>query len=140
MECLRSASDQRVLLATTIRDVAEWRRCKADEFADDAIARKRGLRARYALNALANFVEALPDDDPDLSLYALRRTDERDGKLLITRDGLMLLSRFGIDRGAWQATRPTENQMRNALRRLDGIEARERHASKLRAEAGYGDS
>ena len=29
--------------------------------------------------------------------------------------------------------------MRNMLRRLDGIEARERKARKQRAEAGYGD-
>jgi hypothetical protein len=29
--------------------------------------------------------------------------------------------------------------MRNILRRIDGIEARERHARKLRAAGGYGD-
>jgi hypothetical protein len=29
--------------------------------------------------------------------------------------------------------------MRNVLRRLDGIEARERSARKKRAEEGYGD-
>jgi hypothetical protein len=29
--------------------------------------------------------------------------------------------------------------MRNVLRRIDGIEARERNARKRRAEQGYGD-
>jgi len=139
MEPVRAPADQRVLLATTIRDVAHWRKEKADEFGDDPIARKRSLRAKQALKTLANFVEAMPDDDPDLNLYALRRMDERDGRLSITPDSFMLLSRFGMDRGAWQAARPTESQMRNVLRRIDGIEARERHARKLRAEAGYGD-
>jgi hypothetical protein len=43
---------------------------------------------------------------------------------------------FGLDYGAWQTGTPTENQMRNALRHLDGIEARERNARKRRAEDG----
>lgn len=139
MESVRAPADQRVLLAATIRDVARWRKGKADEFGDDTIARKRSLRAKQALKTLANFVEQMSDDDPDLHLYALRRTNERDGRLSVTLDSLMLLSRFGMDRGAWQAARPTENQMRNVLRRIDGTEARERHARKLRSEAGYGD-
>lgn len=130
---------ERSLLVRTIRDTAEWRKRKVEEFGDDVIARKRGLRAKQALGALANFVEAMPDDDPDLSLYALHRVEEQDGKLVLTRDSLTLISRFGMDRGAWQASRPTERQMRNVLRRVDGIEAQERHARKLRAERGYGD-
>jgi hypothetical protein len=138
-ESVRTPADQRVLLATTIRDIAHWRKEKADEFSDDAIARKRSLRAKQALKTLANFVETLPDDDPDLVLYALRRTDARNGTLLVTLDSLTLLSRFGMNQGAWQAARPTESQMRNVLRRIDGIEARGRHARKLRTEAGYGD-
>lgn len=97
------------------------------------------MRAGQALRTLANFVEVLPDDDPDLFLHALQRTDAHDGRLSITTDSFMLLSRFGMDRGAWQATKPTESQMRNVLRRIDGIEAQERHARKVRAEAGYGD-
>lgn len=52
---------------------------------------------------------------------------------------MTLLSRFGINIGSWQDTRPTESQMRNVLRRVDGIEAKERRARKERAEAGYGD-
>jgi hypothetical protein len=139
MESVRAPADQRILLAATIRDVAHWRKGKAYEFGDDALARKRSLRAKQALKTLANFVETMPDDDPDLNLYALRRTNERDGRLSVTLDSLILLSRFGMGRGAWQAAQPTESQMRNVLRRIDGIEARERHARKLRAEAGYGD-
>lgn len=139
MESVRTPAEQRAMLVKTIRDVAAWRRQKVEEFGDDPIARKRGLRAKQALGALANFVEAMPDEDPELSLYALRRTDERDGGLWLALDSVTLLSRFGIDRGAWQDSRPTESQMRNVLRRIDGIEARERHARKLRAEEGYGD-
>src|ERR1700682_989413 len=139
MDSVRTSADQRRLLVRTIRDTAEWRHRKVEEFSDDAIARKRSLRAKQALGALANFVEAMPDGDSDLNLYALHRTEERDGRLLLAPDSLTLISRFGMDRGAWQASRPTESQMRNVLRRVDGIEARERHARKLRAEKGYGD-
>ena len=139
MDAVRTSAEQRSLVVKTIRETAEWRKRKVEEFSDDPVARKRGLRARQALRALANFVEALPDDDPDLNLYALRRAEEHDGKLLLALDSLTLISRFGMDRGAWQATTPTESQMRNVLRRVDGIEAQERHARKLRAESGYGD-
>jgi hypothetical protein len=135
----RTPPAQRRLLVATIRDTAEWRRQKAEEFGDDAIARKRSLRAKQALRNLANFVEAMPDDDPDLNLYALRRVGERKGGLRLAPDSVLLLSRFGLDRGAWQSTKPIESQMRNVLRRIDGIEARERHARKLRADMGYGD-
>ncbi|HEX5853897.1 MAG TPA: hypothetical protein VFY36_12500 [Solirubrobacteraceae bacterium] len=139
MDSLRTSADQRRLLVKTIRDTAAWRDRKVKEFEDDAIARKRSLRAKQALGAFANFVEAMPDGDPDLSLPALRRVTERDGSLSLTPDSLTLVSRFGMDRGAWQASKPTESQMRNALHRIDGIEARERHARKLRDEEGYGD-
>ncbi len=139
VELVRTPADQRGLLVATIRDVSEWRRQKAEEFGDDAIARKRSLRAKQALRNLANFVEAMPDEDPDLNLYALRRAGERKGGLRLAPDSVLLLSRFGLDRGAWQSTEPTESQMRNVLRRIDGVEARERHARKLRAEMGYGD-
>jgi hypothetical protein len=97
-----------------------------------------GLRSKHALRRLANFVEKMPDDDPDLNLYALLRAGDRSGRLKLTPDSLRLLSRFGLDKGAWQLTKPVENQMRNVLRRMDGIEARERHARKLRAEMSDG--
>jgi hypothetical protein len=139
MDSVRTSTDQRNCLVKTIRDTAEWRDRKPEEFGDDPISRKQNLRAKQALGAFANFVEAMPDDDPDLNLHALLRVEERDGKLVLALDSLTLISRFGMDRGAWQASRPTESQMRNALRRIDGIEARERHARKLRAESGYGD-
>lgn len=90
--------------------------------------------------ALANFVEVMPDEDPDLNLYALRRASGHGGRLSLTLDSVYLLSRFGLDKGAWQSSRPAETQMRNILRRIDGVEARERHARKLRTEMGYGNS
>ncbi len=136
---VRTPADQRLLLAATIRSTAEWRGQKAREFGDDAIARKRSLRAKLALRTLANFVEAMPNDDPDLNLHALRRVDERKGELRLAPDSFFLLSRFSLDKGAWQASKPSESQMRNILRRIDGIEARERHARKQRADMGYGD-
>lgn len=77
------------------------------------MARKENLRAKQALRALANFVEAMLDDDPDLHPYALRRADERGGRLRLVPDSVFLLSRFGLGKGAWQASRPTESQMRN---------------------------
>ncbi len=138
MDQPRTLEDQRRLLAATVRNTAEWRGHKADEF-DDATARKRSLRAKQALRTLANFVEAMPDEDPDLGLYALRRVEERDGLLWLTPDGAALLSRFGLGKGAWQSSTPSESQMRNVLRRIDGIEAQERRARKERAEQGYGD-
>lgn len=139
MDSVRTSADQRRLLVLTIRNTAEWRGQKADEFEGDAIARKQNLRAKQALRALANFVEVMPDEDPDLNLHALRRASGHGGRLSLTLDSVYLLSRFGLDKGAWQSSRPTENQMRNILRRIDGIEARERHARKLRTEMGYGN-
>ena len=139
MDSVRTSADQRRLLVATIRGVADWRGQKASEFNDDHVARMRGLRAKYALLRLANFVEEMPDDDRDLNLYALCHASERGGRLKLTPDSFRLLSRFGLDKGAWQHTKPVESQMRNVLRRVDGIEARERHARKLRAEMGYGD-
>ncbi len=135
----RSAADQRRLLVETIRASAGWRRRKAEEFRDDADAHRQNSRAAIALRTLANFVDAMPDDDPDLGLHALSRTQERNGRLDLTEEASVLLSRFGLDYGAWQSASPTENQMRNVLRRIDGIEARERSARRKRAEAGYGD-
>ncbi len=133
MQEKRAAGDQRRLLVETIRSTGRWRRRKADEFGDDGEARRENARAAAALRTLANFVEGLPDDDADLSLHALCRTGERDGGLDLTHETVVLLSRFGLNRGAWQSTSPGEDQMRNVLRRMDGIEARER------AEEGYGD-
>lgn len=137
-EDVRPIEGQRRLLAATIRNTAYWRRDKADE-AENPAARKQNLRAKAALLHLANFVEGLPDDDLDLRLFALHRADERDGALLLTPDGSTLLSRFGLSKDSWQSSTPTDNQMRNVLRRVDGIEADERRARKERAEAGYGD-
>lgn len=138
-DLVRPIADQRRLLVETIRRAADWRRGKAREFEDDAQARKQNVRSKKALLMLANFVEALPDDDPDLDLYALRRVETRGDELDLTPDGIAMLSRFGLSKDSWQASTPTENQMRNILRRVDGVEAQERRARKERAEAGYGD-
>jgi hypothetical protein len=135
----RSAADQRRVLVETIRASAQWRRGKAEEFSDDEDARRQNARADLALRKLANFVDRLPNGDPELNLPALSRTEVRDGRLALAEEALVLLSRFGLGYGAWKSGPPDEKQMRNVLRRMDGIEARERKARKQRAEAGYGD-
>jgi hypothetical protein len=135
----RAASDQRRLLVETIRASARWRQGKAEEFRDEPEAFKQSSRAALALRALAKFVGGLPNGDPELNLSALSRTEEREGRLVLAEEASVLLSRFGLGRGSWRDGAPTESQMRNVLRRIDGIEARERSARKQRAEDGYGD-
>ena len=49
-------------MADYLRTVAEWRRRKAEEYDRDA----RNLRAAAALEELADYVLALPEDDPRL--------------------------------------------------------------------------
>lgn len=136
---MRPASEQRRLLAETIRQTAGWRKTQIERYPDDDAAVKASRRSALALRALANFVDGLTDDDPALALPALGRVDARGGTLVLCPDALTLLGRFGLGRGAWQAGTPTEGQMRNLLNRLDGIEAAERAGRKRRAEAGYGD-
>jgi hypothetical protein len=135
----RAAADQRRLLVETIRASAQWRQGKAEQFRDDEDALRHNSRAALALKTLANFVNGLPDSDPELNLPALSRVEKLDGRLALTEDASVLLSRFGLGYGAWRSGAPNEKQMRNVLRRLDGIEARERKARKQRAEEGYGD-
>jgi len=133
---VRTPGEQRNALAATIRDAAAWRRRKADEFEDEPVSRKASLRARQALRTLANFVEALPDDDPELNLHALRRVEFSESRLALTDEAKLLLSRFGIAKRSWQSSQPSERQMRKVLRQLDGLEARERRSRKL----GYGEN
>lgn len=139
MQEKRPAPKQRRVLAATVRASAQWRASKADQFRDDEDALRENSRAALALKTLANFVDRLPDNDKDLNLPALSRTEEQDGCLVLADEGRVLLSRFGLGYGSWRHGAPGESQMRNMLRRLDGIEARERKARKQRAEAGYGD-
>jgi hypothetical protein len=134
-DAVRTPDEQRDALVATIRDSAEWRRHKADEFEEDPVSRKASLRARQALRTLANFVAALPDDDPELNLHALQRVELYEDRLALTSEARLLLSRFGIAKRSWQSSKPSERQMRKVLRQLDGLEARERRSRKL----GYGE-
>jgi hypothetical protein len=131
MDVLRTAADQRRALVATLRELAQWRAQKAHEFGDNPVARKASVRAKHALRTLANFVEAMSDDDPELLLYALRRVEAHNGRLRLTPESITTLSRFGIRPSAWQAPQQTEAQMRKILRRIDGIEAKERYQRKL---------
>jgi ketosteroid isomerase-like protein/DNA-binding phage protein len=130
MEVLRLPAVQRRLLVATIRDTVEWRIRMVDKFGDDFEARKRSLRAMQALRTLANFVEGMSDEDPELWLHALHRVEERDGLLQLVSASRAALSRFGLQRGAWQTSSQTQPQMRKILRRINGIEAQKRHLLK----------
>jgi hypothetical protein len=128
----RTPAEQRELLVATINFVADWRHEQAEKYdpaeAADPYAQTRSLRAGAALRALAEFVEELPDDDPALKLRTLLNTDQDEGRLVLGEDGFDLLSRFLMSVAT--QTEPTEKQMRNILRRLDGAEGRERAAEK----------
>lgn len=116
--------DRRDKLLNTMRAKASWRREKAIEYSDDHISRHRSNRAMTALQRAARFVESMPADDRDLEW--LRYADEGRTHLALSEESSELLSRFGMDRGAWQAGGPTERQIRNLLRRLGGAEGRAR--------------
>ncbi len=111
-----------------MRETARWRRAKAVEFADDKIAARRSNRTMVALSTAARFVDEMDPDDRDL--VWLQYVDADAKRLLLSEESSALLSRFGIDRGAWQDGHPTEVQIRKLLRRLNGAEARARGASR----------
>ena len=128
----RTPAQQRDLLVATVRFVADWRRKQAEKYAPeesaDPYAQTRSLRAEAALRALAEFVEELPDDDKALKLRTLLTTEQDEGRLMLGEDGFDLLSRFLMSVAT--QTEPTGEQMRNILRRLDGVEGRDRAAEK----------
>jgi hypothetical protein len=130
----RTPAEQRELLAATARFVAYWRHEQAYKYAADEAAdpyaRTRSLRAEAALRTLANFVDAMPDDDKTLMLRTLGTAEESGGKLLLQPERFDLLSRFGMSTSAQTKDGPTQAQCPNVLRRLDGCEGRERAAEK----------
>jgi hypothetical protein len=111
-----------------MRETARWRRTKAVEFAEDKVAAHRSNRTMVALNTAARFVDTMDADDRDLAW--LRHVDADAKRLLLNEESWALLSRFGIDRGAWQDGHPTEVQIRKLLRRLSGAEASARGAAR----------
>src|SRR5947209_7660318 len=123
---------QQMTLVAAMRETARWRRAKAIEHADDKIAAHRSSRAMTAIQIAAKFVESLALDDTDLRWL---RYVEADGKrLLLSEESWELLSRFGMDRGAWNQGGPTEAQIRKLLRRLSGAESRARGDARRDAE------
>jgi hypothetical protein len=123
----------RANLVEALRDTARWRRTKATEFADDGIARRRSHRAMVAIQVAAKFVDSLPDDDHDLRWLTYVEVD-RHGRAVLCEESRELLSRFGMDPGAWTEGPPSDQQIRKLLRRLDGAEARERAALRRHAQ------
>jgi hypothetical protein len=63
-------------------------------------------------------------------LRTLTRVEDSGGKLILTPEGFDLLSRFRMSVSTRTESDPTEAQMRNILKRLDGVEGRERAAEK----------
>jgi hypothetical protein len=130
----RTPAQQRDLLVNTVRFVAEWRHEQAEKYdqaeSADPYSKTRSLRAEAALRGLAEFVHGLDDDDPLLKLRTLRKVEDSGGKLILTPEGFDLLSRFRMSVSTRIESDPTEAQMRNILKRLDGVEGRERAAEK----------
>ncbi len=81
-----------------------------------------------AIQCAAKLVASLPEDDRDIAW--LRHLEISSGRLELCEASLDLLSRFGMDRGAWQQGVPTDAQIRNLLRRMDGAEAAARGAER----------
>jgi hypothetical protein len=127
-------SPHQARVVETIRRTARWRRAKADEYPE---YHQENVRGASALRTLANFVERMPPDD--MHLRALRYSERRrDGEAYrLCPEAFDVLSRFGLSRGAWHSARPTERQMRNVLRRVEGQQQKERHAERVRAEEGH---
>lgn len=116
-------------LGRAMRDTADWRKRKAGEFEDDKVSRMRSNRAMVAIQTAAKFVEALPEGDHDLDW--LRHVNKsRGGRAWLCIEAREILSRFGIDKGAWTNGPPNETQIRNLLRRMAGAQARERAAER----------
>jgi hypothetical protein len=113
-------------LAATIRAVAQWRREKAYAHRDDKMAHKRSMHSFIALKELAKYVETLPEDDPDLGTF--RYSTPVDDSYRLSRGAWDRLSRFGMSHNVHgMDQRPGEAQMRNALRRAEGMEQQHRH-------------
>ena len=74
-----------------------------------------------AISIAAKFVERLDPSDRDLTW--IRYLDTEHGRVELCESSRELLSRFGMDRGAWQDGPPDERQVRNLLRRMAGAEA-----------------
>jgi len=86
-------------LVRTMRHSARWRWTQAQRF-DDRTARLRSHRAMVAISIAAKFVEQLDPDDRDLAW--LRYVDAQDGRVELCESSRELLSRFGMDPGAWR--------------------------------------
>jgi hypothetical protein len=135
----RDPQEHRQRVVATLRAIAQWRKEKGYEYDDDRYAKKRSLRAKAALRRLANFVEALPVEDHDL-YNLLHVPPTEDGQLQLSADAFALLSRFGMAKGFnGHDAQASEAQMRNVLRRANGVEQAKRHEARVRAQQGYGD-
>jgi len=123
-------------LVETIQRTSQWRHNLADDYDEEGqkLSRMQNRRSALALARLANFVRDLPEDDPDLG-RCKKSEIARDGRsYILGEEAARLLGRFWINRAAAKdGGAPTEAQMRNLLRRMDGAEQRHRAAGGNRS-------
>jgi len=80
-------------LAAYLRETADWRDRKAEEYPDDP----RNVRSAAALRALAEYVSHLPDDHEVLvALAAAERCLYIDGRISPGEEASRVASRFGF--------------------------------------------
>jgi hypothetical protein len=117
-------------LSFTLRKIAYWRYQQSFREGLSRNEKKAQLRAELSLRRLANFVDELSIDDPDLRNFFHCEVTLA-GRVDMTRAAFHQLSRFGMNIGAWQqGGGPAEAQMRNILRRANGHEQRARAAAR----------
>jgi hypothetical protein len=90
---LLSPAEARTKLAELVREQARWRETKLDE--DELDARSR--RSAERLWRLAEYVDALPDEDPRLAALARVHDQYRHDAFVVGDDARYLVSRFSFD-------------------------------------------
>jgi hypothetical protein len=121
---------KRDLLAQTIWRVKEGRYLMLEDATEEGPVpewvRKRHQGSAHGLRCLSMFVRSLNEDDLDLRLLRHLDPHPKDSSILFLHsETLHMLRRFWADKGARQGqAEPTEAQMRNILRRMDGAEQR----------------
>ena len=117
------------LLAASIRHAAKRRAATALNYGVDSARRERFYSAVSGLHELANFVERLPADDPDLQLDALQSApiSADETHYMLSRETDHVLLRFWMHAPQTHGEAPpTEALMRKMLRRLNDAEAQAR--------------
>lgn len=84
----------RSMFAAYLREQAQWRETKAEEYPDD----ERNARCAQALGLLAAHVESEPDAHPALLALESMNLHSGTGVFSPSEEGGRMISRFGFDR------------------------------------------